>query len=362
MIWILIFIICFYLAIFIFIYVNLAGVRPFRPEKSKNIFVSVIIPARNESDNLPDLLEKISSQDYPSEFFEVIVVDDNSNDRTFEIASNYTGIRNFKVLTNKGKGKKSALLTGVENASGELVFTTDADCRTGKSWISTVASFYRVHKPDLIIGPVSLEPMKGFSGGFQELEFLSLQGVTAGSAVGGQPSMCNGANLAFTRETYLKNADRINPEEVSGDDMFLLQNIKKKKGSAIMWLESSEATVVTKGKTSFLSFLKQRSRWISKAGKYNDPFIVILGFVTFVTISAQLLLTGISFFRLSVLPLLLIFLTLKSVPDFLILNNTAGRYNKKHLMKWFVPSEIIYPFYVFAVLVYFLVKGKPEEF
>lgn len=362
MTWAVLFIILSYLAMFIFIYLNLAGITPFRPVTTGRVFVSVIIPARNESGNLPDLLENISLQDYPADSFEVIVVDDNSTDRTFETASGYTGIHNFKVLRNKGEGKKSALLTGAENATGTLVITTDADCRTGNSWISSIASFYNLYKPDLIICPVLLESMKGFCGGFQELEFLSLQGVTAGTAMAGLPVMCNGANLAFPARTYFQNSASLKPQTASGDDMFLLQSLKKKKKPVIMWLESKEAMVLTKGKSTLYSFLRQRSRWISKVTRYDDPFIILLGIVTFVTISIQLFLTAVSFFRPSFLPLLGVFLFLKSVPDFLILRNTASRYGKKHLMKWFIPSELIYPFYVFAVIVQVLFTCRKNGF
>lgn len=362
MTWVLLLIILSYLAMFTFIYVNLAGITPFRSINPSSIFVSVIIPVRNESDNLPNLLENISLQDYPAESFEVIVVDDNSTDKTYEIAEGYKCIKNFKILRNKGTGKKSALLTGAENASGKLVITTDADCRMGNSWISAIASFYSLHHPDLIICPVVLESMKGFYGGFQELEFLSLQGVTAGTAMAGQPAMCNGANLAFPVSTYLQNAVSLKTEIASGDDIFLLQSLKKKKNSVIMWLESKEAIVVTKGRPATRSFLRQRSRWISKAAKYDDPFVIILGIVTFVTISMELYLITTSFLRPSMIPYMALFLVLKSVPDFLILRNTALRYGKKHLMKWFIISEVIYPFYVFAVLGQALLSGKRDSF
>lgn len=362
MTWVLLLIILSYLAMFTFIYVNLSGITPFRPVATSSIFVSVIIPVRNESGNLPGLLENISLQDYPAESFEVIVVDDNSTDKTFEIAAGYSGINNFKVLINKGSGKKSALLTGAENAFGTLIITTDADCRMGNSWISTVASFYNLYHPDLIICPVLPESMKGFFGRFQELEFLSLQGVTAGTAMARQPAMCNGANLAFPAGTYFQNAVSLKPLTASGDDMFLLQSLKKKKNPVIMWLESKESMVVTKGKPTLCEYLRQRSRWISKAGKYDDPFVIILGIVTFVTILMQLFLTAASFFRPSFLTFLGAFLVLKSVPDFLILRNTALRYGKKHLMKWFIPSEVIYPFYVIAVLVQALFSGKRDWF
>ncbi len=115
----------------------------------------------------------------------------------------------------------------------------------GKNWIRTIASFFEKNNPDMIICPVQLEGSQGFSGWFQELEFLSLQGVTAGSVMAGNGIMCNGANLAFTRNAYLKHMENLHFDLNTGDDVFLLHSLKKQPGSIIMWLESPDAIVTT---------------------------------------------------------------------------------------------------------------------
>jgi hypothetical protein len=243
-----------------------------------------------------------------------------------------------------------AITTGVDSVQGEFILTTDADCSMGKSWISTVASFYKIHHPDMIICPVVLESGQGFQGKFQELEFLSLQGVTAGTAEGGNSTMCNGANLAYTREVFLKHSGNLHYEIQSGDDVFLMHSLKKNKGSKIMWLESTEATIKTSFAKGISQFLDQRSRWISKGRAYNDISTVTLAIVTFVTILAQLIILLCGFFIPKLLLVFAVFLALKSIPDYLILRNTSGRYKETYLMKWFIPTQLVYPVYVLAVV------------
>ena len=115
----------------------------------------------------------------------------------------------------------------------------------GKSWIRTIAAYFEENNPDMIICPVQLDGKQGFFARFQELEYLSLQGITAGTAAGGNGIMCNGGNLAFTREAYLNHADHLHMELATGDDVFLLHSLKKDPGSKIIWLESQEAVVTT---------------------------------------------------------------------------------------------------------------------
>jgi cellulose synthase/poly-beta-1,6-N-acetylglucosamine synthase-like glycosyltransferase len=348
--WSLLILVLPYVFLFLKISRNLSRISQFNSVNENTFFISVIVACRNESDNILKLLKAISLQDYSVDLFEVIVVDDNSTDSTFELAYGFTGMKNLRVVKNRGNGKKMAVAAGVDSAEGELILTTDADCSMGKRWISTVASFYSRHKPDMIICPVVLESSPGFFGKFQELEFLSLQGVTAGTAAGGKSTMCNGANLAFTKKVFPEHSENLHYEIRSGDDIFLLHSLKKDKGSKIMWLESHEASVTASSARTISSFLSQRSRWISKGKAYNDRSTVILAIVTFVTIFIQIVLLVLGFFRPGFLMVFAAFLTLKSIPDYLILQNTTGRYGKRNLMKWFLPSQLIYPFYVLGVV------------
>jgi biofilm PGA synthesis N-glycosyltransferase PgaC len=329
--------------------------------KSENISfvrVSVIIPCKNEEKKLADLLYDLSLQDYSEDLFEVIIIDDNSSDNTSRTASAQKGIKNYKVLNNPGQGKKSAIGFGIENASGELIITTDADCRLGKRWISTHAVIYSSEHPDMIIGPVQLEEKAGFFGRFQELEFLSLQGVTAGTALAYKPVMCNGANLSFTKEAYLKHSKNLHPEILSGDDIFLLHSLKKDPESEIIWLNSSDGIVTTCQTESFMSFIKQRARWISKAGAYQDALTAYIAIITFATVLMTLFFMAWGIINHKFWLFLLISFIIKSVPDYLLLREITRKYRKNNLLKRFIPSQVVYPFYVLIVVVYSLLAGN----
>jgi biofilm PGA synthesis N-glycosyltransferase PgaC len=349
MIWLLLIPVLLYLFLLLDIFRNLLKVNPFAFSQNPSLRVSVIIACRNEENNLPDLLNGLFSQDYNHELFEVVIIDDNSTDSTFLIATAMRQIKNLKVLHNTSRGKKNAVATGISEASGELIITTDADCRPGRKWISTIAACYSETKADMIIAPVRLESKSGFTGRFSELEFLSLQGVTAGTAMAGNPVMCNGANLAFTKSAYRRHAANLHNEIASGEDIFLLHSLKREPDSKIVWLSSTDATITTSHTESIAGFIKQRSRWISKAKAYNDRYTLIISIVTFVTIITSVFLLISSIFYKEFLLLFFSSLILKSIPDFLILNNITVKYNKRKLMNWFVPSQIIYPFYVLIV-------------
>ena len=351
-----------YIFLLLKIYRSLLKIKTFNASTDPITFVSVVVVCRNEQENLPLLLNSIAGQDYPKGLFEVIIVDDNSTDRTYEIASGFTGPGNIIVINNKGKGKKQAIRTGINASSGILIITTDADCRMGKRWIRTIAAFYEKHKPGMIICPVQIEPKAGFFGRFQELEFLSLQGITSGSVFSGDATMCNGANLSFTREAYLNHTDNLHFEIASGDDIFLLHSLKKQIQSKILWLESPDTVVTAASSPTVGSFLKQRRRWISKGKAYRDGFTILLGIVTFVTIMLQVSVLVAGFINPAFIGVFLTIFLLKSVPDFLILRNTSGRYGKRELMNWFLPAQTIYPFYVLCVVCYSLYPLKKPEY
>jgi len=356
--WLLLILLIPYLHLFLKISRNLSKIRPYSVHGLPSVFASVIIPCRDEEKNISSVLNDISAQDYPPELYELIIVDDNSLDTTFSVASGFRGIRNLRVYKNRGSGKKQAIRTGVALSTGDLVITSDADCRMGKSWIRTVASFYEKERPDLIICPVVLKGMPGFFHRFQELEFLGLQGVTAGSAVAGDPVMCNGANLAFHKGSYNLHSEDLHDELISGDDIFLLHSIKKEHPDKILWLESENAVVATLPSWTPGSFIRQRARWISKAGSYTDSATKVIALATLIAILLQVSTLFAGLFDPIFLLVFFAVFFLKSIPDYMILRNTTARYGKKNLMRWFLFSQFAYPFYVVAVLFSCLLQPK----
>jgi cellulose synthase/poly-beta-1,6-N-acetylglucosamine synthase-like glycosyltransferase len=352
--WLLLILITPYIYLLSRIYRSLTQIRYYHPQAVPDSFLSVVVSCRNEEKNLPYLLKHLSGQDYNPALFEIIIIDDNSDDSTSSIASGFKGIKNLVVLQNSERGKKSAIRQGVSVSKGRLIVTTDADCRMGPGWLKTIASFFEENKPEMIILPVEMEESTGFFRRFQEIEFLSLQGITAGTTLHGRPVMCNGANLAFSKKAYNRYSGNLHDELISGDDVFLLHEMKSDPENKIMWLESAEARVYTKTSETFSAFFRQRARWISKAGAYKDTFTRVLGIVTFVTICLQLLLLIAGIFNPDFLWVFAAAFLLKSIPDYLIVLNTTKRYGRKSLMGVFLPAQIVYPLYIVAVFFSYL--------
>jgi cellulose synthase/poly-beta-1,6-N-acetylglucosamine synthase-like glycosyltransferase len=234
--------------------------------------ISIIIPARNEEKNIKALLVSILDQSYPKELFEIIVVDDDSSDSTAAIVSQYSQVRLIQLTErNSNAYKKKAIETGIHAAKGALIVTTDADCTVGKEWLSQIAQFKQEKDSVFIAAPVRLSYNSSILELFQALDFLVLQGITAASVNKGIHSMCNGANLAYEKQSFydvdgFSGIDKI----ASGDDLLLMHKIKEKYPDRVHYLKSKETIVTSQPMKTWKEFLNQRIRWASKAFYYKD--------------------------------------------------------------------------------------------
>jgi biofilm PGA synthesis N-glycosyltransferase PgaC len=314
-----------------------------------NIYVSVIVPLRNEEDNIIDLLNDLAKQDYPVKLFEVLLIDDHSEDSTVRIIKSFCRARsNFRLiqLPDNIHGKKAAVKSGIENSAGGLIITTDADCRTGKKWISAVTSFYmNSNKPKMIIGLVDMLPEASFFKLFQQLEFLSLIGAGAGAAGISRPIYCNGANLVYEKELYNKYKDPLSDAYASGDDTLFMLKAKKEYINDIKLLKSRDAIVYTRAQRTFNDFIRQRIRWTSKSRYYKDYDTIYTSLVVFalnvsLTLSLVLIFTG---HHWLIYPLML---TGKTIVDFIFLKSILRFFNKKNLLKYLIICQLIYPVYI----------------
>lgn len=356
--WLILILILPYLFLILRIFEGLKKLRPYSLGNSRPDFISVIVACRNEEENIPALVGCLKNQDYEASRFEVILVDDNSTDLTYSVATGFSDFEALRVIRNTGKGKKAALAAGIIEARGNIIVTTDADCRPGNNWLGTIASYFAERSPDMLICPVMTESQNGFLNRLQETEFLSLQAVTAGTAGNNSPVMCNGANLAFTKDAYFRNSENLHPEILTGDDIFLLHSLAANRSSRIEWIESYDTLIFTSPEKTLRGFLAQRARWISKAGAYRNVHTIILGIVTFVTILVQagLFIAGIT--DADFLKVFAVFFVLKSIPDLLVTANRAIAYGKEKLLWYFLPAQFLYPFYVIAVTLTALFTGK----
>ncbi|MFZ9387417.1 MAG: glycosyltransferase [Chitinophagaceae bacterium] len=250
-----------------------------------NIRVSVVIPARNEEHRIGNLLQALSEQDYPAGLYEVIVVDDHSEDRTAEIAARYPGVRVISLKTEAiNSYKKKALETGIAAATGLWIVATDADCVPAESWLKTLAACAKEKNALFIAAPVYMSHDHSVLQVFQSMDFMILQAITGAVVQNNQLTMCNGANIAYRKDVFeevggFKGIDDI----ASGDDMLLMYKIWNRYPDQVVYLRSQQSVVTTNAEPTWIAFFRQRIRWASKAARYTDKrfFPVLLGVYLF---------------------------------------------------------------------------------
>lgn len=319
--------------------------------KNNLIKVSVLIAARNEEKNIEKLLESLKKQSFPKELFEVIIVNDHSTDNTDEIINDFINKNkelDVKLLKAEKTGKKHAISQALHSAINELVIVTDADCVLNDLWIESIVGFYQEEKCKMILAPVLLSPAENLFEKMQVLEHLSLIGSTAGSASIGFPVMCNGANMAYERKAALEvEKFRKDFDIPSGDDMFLLEQFVKCYGhNNVKFLLSKSAVVKTKTCKTIKDFFRQRRRWVSKTKSYTSWKVIVTALIVlFFNLSIISLLVS-AFFVPALWSIYILLTLLKFFIDFPLLKNITNFMNQGSLLKWVLPLEIIYPFYV----------------
>lgn len=234
--------------------------------------ISIVVCCKNEEKQLPSLFKALSAQ--TDSDFELILVNDHSTDSTRDHMLKAEQLfEKVQVLNAVSFGKKASIRTGVQAAISEFVLFTDADCLPQPGWVNSVKKAIQQTNPDLIIGPVMLKNGNTLFQKLQQLEFLSLVASAMGGAMAHIPFMCNGANLTVRKQSWLESQHDLNNHLLSGDDMFLLLSVKKRKGT-ILALADSEAMVVTHYSETISSFFRQRNRWLSKFFAYRDIDVI----------------------------------------------------------------------------------------
>jgi Glycosyltransferases, probably involved in cell wall biogenesis len=248
-------------------------------------FVSIIIPTRNESQNIQQCLKSIFQQNYPKHLYEVIMVDDYSTDSTLRLAReiqqpNFTVLDLMQYFGSAGEyfpNKKKAIALGIKNAKGELILTTDGDCTYGPGWLRTMVTAYLQSNCKLLTGPVMIKPARWPLEIFQQLDVMNLVAITGATIRNGFATMCNGANLMYSKQTFLEvEGFKGNMDLPTGDDIFLMQKIAERYPRSIAFAKNYEACVFTRPEKTLSDFIYQRVRWISKSSRYSVSAVALV--------------------------------------------------------------------------------------
>ena len=328
---------------------------------------SIIIPFRNEAENLPKLLATISKINYPKELFEIIFVDDDSFDNSREIIENTinSNLYNYSIIKNKrfsNSPKKDAITSAISVSKFNWIITTDADCLLPKKWLTIFDDFVQQNNPKMIIAPVIYFAKETFLEQFQLLDFMSLQGTTIGGFGNDFPFLCNGANLAYKKDAFISlNGFENNNNIASGDDIFLFEKFLNTDKKNVQYLKSKDIIVTTFPEKNWKSLINQRTRWAAKTGNLKSLKIKLIGFLV-ILLNFSLIT---SFFIFSI-ELTCILFSLKMLVDLFLFIPTTHFFNyTKPLKKWYIISSFLYPFFSVLIILnslFFKYRWKGREF
>ncbi len=287
-----------------------------KPIGDKNLPpVSIIISARNEEDNLFELLPFILEQDYNE--FEVIVVNHQSADNTigilkaFEKKYPHLRIINLERSNHLAMGKKLPLTLGIKGAKYEHLLLTDADCKpSSKLWLQSMAGQFS-DKKEIVLGYGPHNTAPGLLNRFIRLDTSMIALNYLSFAKAGIPYMGVGRNLAYTKELFLNNSGFKSHYSIpSGDDDLFIQEVAKNKNYSITL--SPLSFCYSDGKESWVDLFSQKSRHYGTASRYSVfkklllgiyPLSLLLLLISLVTLIA---IGGMTWISLGVIALVII--------------------------------------------------------
>lgn len=221
-------------AIIIVSYMKITIIRPHRGASIKDLpLISIILPAKDEEENIGACLNSLVNQDYHN--FEIIVVDDRSRDKTLEIAKEFASsdkrvkVIHVSELPSGWTGKNHAISSAIPHAKGELLLLIDADTEHDPNCITATVAYFERKELDAL----SLEPYFEWTGFFQKLAFSVFTLITACvfpiflvNMKGSKLALSNGQYILIKKDVYKKIGGH---EKIKGrilEDLALIENVK----------------------------------------------------------------------------------------------------------------------------------------
>ncbi len=311
-------------------------------------FTSIIIAARNEEKTIEKCINSILKSDFPTDLYEIIVVNDASTDNTSTILTQISSSRLRIINSEQNIGKKGALSLGIEKSKGDLIITTDADCESGHQWLLSIVSYYENSKARLIAAPVQYEIDKSLIQRFQYIDCINNMAVTANGILSNAYFMANGANLVYEKSLFMELGGFQRSEKIaSGDDMFMIQEAAKLDPKSIRFLKSKEAIVYTQAEDSLGGLIQQRKRWATKTKFYSDKRIMKIQGYVFFFVMLLLFNLGLSFFGTGLSFFGFLFgLFIKLSIDYMYLAKLQEYFKSKDVLKSFLPASLMFMVYI----------------
>jgi len=248
--------------------------------------VSVVISAKDEEDSIEACINSLLELDYPKDKLEIVLVNDRSTDKTGEIMKRHLDsnphIKYVEITNERGKlkGKANALAQALKSASGEIIFTTDADIKVNKKWIREALKYYK-DNTGVVSGFSVIEP-KNIFWGIQSVDWLYLLGVASGGDGIGLPISCVGNNMSYRKKAYDEIGGYENIPFSITEDFMLLQKIHKTGKYKTYFPVNKDNMNITLPCLNIRQLIRQKKRW-SKGGLGEINPGMIIGLFSFLT-------------------------------------------------------------------------------
>ena len=238
-------------------------------------FVTIVLSARNEADSIGKCLESLLNQTYPSIRYEIIPVNDASEDHTMKIINNYTLVNDrIKPISinpehRQSQGKINAIDKGILHAKGNIIITTDADTWMGTEWISKMVGSFDNSTGFLLgitLDQISNNPVHAF----QAMDGIGILVIAAALADMNNPITCRGTNIAFRKDAYLEVRDKVlHLSSTQGNREWLMQEINNNTDWKIKSQVDPDSFVYTSAPDKWTTLINQRARWASTGKNYT---------------------------------------------------------------------------------------------
>lgn len=355
-----------YVMLYVFFIVRLvigyAKVKPFAFKNAEpRTTFSIVVPFRNEAENLPQLLESIRNLNYPKTMFEVIFIDDFSIDESekriyeWRMANGEFHITLIESVRRSKSPKKDAIARAIPIVAHNWIVTTDADCMLPKNWLKAMNDYILSNDVEMLAGPVVYNGKMRLSHHFQQMDLMSLQGATIGGFGLGKAFMCNGANFAYSKNLFREvKGFAGNDNTASGDDVFLLHKAMAAVPEKVHYLKSREAIVTTKPVNGWFALFFQRVRWGSKAVQYEHEFAETLTWAVFLANASVVAFFCFALAQKISWMLFAVVFVVKFAVDLILLTQT-NRFIRGGKFFFPIVSSIIYPFFSTFVALYSII-------
>lgn len=343
-----------------FLFVVNSGLNKLQRKQNINIrneFVSIIVPFRNEANNIINSYQSLVNQNYPADKYEIIFVNDSSTDDSLNKLIREINHQNVKVISvpeeySVNAHKKRAIRFGIENCNGEIIVTTDADCVHNPDWLKTMMSFMD-EKTGFVSGPLEFIDTGSVFSKIQRLEFAGLVITGAGLIGSDRPTICNAANIAYRKQVYYDVGGFTYQMNLSsGDDELLMQKIFRDSEYKVRFANHRNAIVKSFPNKTVIEFYQQRKRWASKGLFYNSKRLIlklILIYSFYLSIPLQLVI-GLFTSKLFLITLI-ISLLLKFTFEFSVLRKGVNLLFEKNILRVFPAAQLFQiPYIIFVGL------------